>query len=185
LLAASPLVEAKDVVPSLVVDLRYATDQNFLHKAVYPKGARCLLVLDAAKKLKVAADALAKKGFRLKAWDCYRPHAVQEEMWKIFPHPGYVADPKDGSNHNRAGSIDLTLITMDGDDVEMPTPFDTFSKAAHHGYTGGTETSRENRDTLKAAMEAAGFIKIAMEWWHYDSPDAPRRPMLDEPLVAP
>src|SRR6202042_463603 len=68
LLAASPLVEAKDVVPSLVVDLRYATDDNFLHKAVYPKGSRCLLLADAAKKLKVAADALAKKGFRLKAW---------------------------------------------------------------------------------------------------------------------
>jgi D-alanyl-D-alanine dipeptidase len=185
LAAAEPqLVEAKTVVTDLVVDLRYATDDNFLHKAVYPKGSRCLLLPDSAKRLKVAADALKAQGFRLKVWDCYRPHAVQFEMWKIFPKPGYVAEPKAGSNHNRGGAVDLTLVTAEGGDVEMPTPFDTFSPAAHHGYSGGTEASRKHREALKAAMESAGFVKNPMEWWHWDLPDAKTRPILDEPLVA-
>lgn len=186
LLAAEPpprLVEANGVVKDLVVDLRYATDDNFLHKAVYPKGSRCLLLDESAKRLEKAAAALRKQGFRLKVWDCYRPHAVQFEMWKIFPKPGYVAEPTKGSNHNRGGAVDLTLAAPDGGEVELPTPFDTFSPAAHHGFDGGTPESRQNRQTLKAAMEGAGFVKNAMEWWHWDLPDAKTRPILDEPLV--
>ncbi len=179
------LVEANTLVKDLVVDLRYATPDNFLKKQVYPDGSRCLLLEESAKRLQKAADQLREQGFRLKVWDCYRPHAVQFEMWKIFPKPGYVAEPKAGSNHNRGGAVDLTMVTLDGKDVEMPTPFDTFSKAAHHGYAGGSEESRKNRETLKAAMEAAGFVKNAMEWWHWDLPDAKSRPILDEPLVAP
>lgn len=182
---APKLVEANTLVKDLVVDLRYATPDNFLNKQVYPDGSRCLLLEESAKRLQKAADQLREKGFRLKVWDCYRPHAVQFEMWKIFPKPGYVAEPKAGSNHNRGGAVDLTMVTLDGKDVEMPTPFDTFSKAAHHGYDGGTEESRKNRETLKAAMEAAGFVKNSMEWWHWDLPDAKSRPILDEPLVAP
>jgi D-alanyl-D-alanine dipeptidase len=183
ILAASPLVEAKDVVPGLVVDMRYATDDNFLHKAVYPKGARCLLLEESAKRLKAAAETLAKQGFRLKVWDCYRPRAVQYEMWKIFPKPGYVANPDKGSNHNRGGAVDLTLVTSEGKDVEMPTPFDTFDVSAHQGFDGGTQESKKNRETLRAAMEAAGFKPNSMEWWHWDLPDALKRPLLDEPLV--
>ena len=179
------LTDATSRVTALVVDLRYATDDNFLKKAVYPKGSRCLLLEESATRLKAAADALSPRGFRLKVWDCFRPHAVQFEMWKIMPRPGYVADPKFGSNHNRGGAVDLTLVTADGKDVEMPTPFDSFQKAAHHGYAGGSEASRKNREVLKTAMEAAGFVKNPMEWWHWDLPDARKRPILDEPLVAP
>jgi D-alanyl-D-alanine dipeptidase len=143
------------------------------------------LLEESAKRLAKAAETLRAQGFRLKVWDCYRPHAVQFEMWKIFPKPGYVAEPKAGSNHNRGGAVDLTIVTLDGKDVELPTPFDTFSVAAHHGYDGGTEASRANRQALKAAMEGAGFVKNPMEWWHWDLPDAKKRPILDEPLVAP
>ena len=187
LLAAEPpkLVEAKTLVKDLVVDLRYATPDNFLRKQVYPDGSRCLLLEDSAKRLEKAAEGLRKQGYRLKVWDCYRPHAVQFEMWKIFPKPGYVAEPKAGSNHNRGGAVDLTLVTLEGKDVELPTPFDSFTKAAHHGYDGGTDASRANRETLKAAMESAGFVKNPMEWWHWDLPDAKSRPILDEPLVLP
>ncbi|MBK7864628.1 MAG: M15 family metallopeptidase [Archangiaceae bacterium] len=176
------LVEAKSVVTDLVVDLRYATADNFLHKQVYPDDAKCLLLEESAKRLEAAAKQLREKGYRLKVWDCYRPHAVQFEMWKIFPKPGYVAEPKAGSNHNRGGAVDLTLATADGGEVEMPTPFDTFTGAAHHGYAGGTAESREHREVLKAAMQAAGFTKNQMEWWHWDLPDAKSRPILDEPL---
>ena len=182
---APKLVEANTLVKDLVVDLRYATDDNFLHKQVYPNGSRCLLLDESAKRLEQAATSLRKQGYRLKVYDCYRPHAVQFEMWKIFPKPGYVAEPKAGSNHNRGGAVDLTLVTRDGGEVEMPTPFDTFSPAAHHGYDGGTPESREHREILKAAMQGAGFVKNQMEWWHWDLPDAKKRPILDEPLVAP
>ncbi|WP_164002225.1 M15 family metallopeptidase [Pyxidicoccus caerfyrddinensis] len=182
---AGKLVTATTVVTDLVEDLRYATADNFLKKKVYPDTARCLLLPESAERLKKAADVLRPKGYRLKVYDCYRPRAVQYEMWKIMPVPGYVADPVKGSNHNRGGAVDLTLVTLDGKDVEMPTPFDTFSPAAHHGYEGGTEASRQHREILREAMEGAGFTPNRMEWWHYDLPDAKTRPVLDVPFDAP
>src|SRR4051812_45867822 len=99
---------ATEGIPDLVVGMRYGTDDNFLKRKVYPEGARCLLLPDAAKRLRQAADTLRPKGYRLKVYDCYRPRAVQYEMWKIMPQPGYVADPKFGSNHNRGAAVDLT-----------------------------------------------------------------------------
>lgn len=180
-----PLVEATTVVPDLVEDLRYATEDNFLKRKVYPDTARCLLLPESAERLRKAADVLRPQGYRLKVYDCYRPRAVQWEMWKIMPVPGYVADPRKGSNHNRGGAVDLTLVTLDGKDVEMPTAFDTFSKEAHHGYEGGTEASRKHREILREAMVGAGFTLNRMEWWHYDLPDAKTRPVLDVPFSAP
>lgn len=176
------LIDATTVIKDLVVDLRYATADNFMKKAVYPKTARCLLREGSLKRLAVAATALREKGFRLKVYDCYRPLSVQWQMWKIFPKPGYVANPKFGSNHNRGGAVDLTMTTADGKEVEMPTPYDTFSEAAHHGYAGGTELSRKHREVLREAMEGAGFKRNRMEWWHYDVPDPKKYPVLDEPF---
>lgn len=187
LLAAAPtpppLVEAREVVPDLVVDLRYATRDNFLKEAVYPATARCLLLAETAERLKAAADALRPRGFRLKVYDCYRPLAVQWKMWRILPRPGYVADPRKGGNHNRGAAVDLTLATKDGREVEMPTPFDTFSPRAHHGDAQASPAARRHRELLREAMEAAGFKKNRMEWWHYDLPDATKRPVLDVPFV--
>lgn len=182
---APPLVDATRVVKDLMVDLRYATEDNFLKRKVYPDTARCLLLPESAERLKKAADALREQGYRLKVYDCYRPRAVQWEMWKILPKPGYVANPRYGSNHNRGAAVDLTLVTLDGREVEMPTPFDTFSPAAHHGYTGGTEASREHREILRKAMEGAGFKRNRMEWWHYDLPGGKKFPVLDVPFTAP
>jgi D-alanyl-D-alanine dipeptidase len=179
------VVDATQVVPDLVVDLRYATQDNFLKRQVYPDGARCMLLPDTAARLKKAADALRPKGYRLKVYDCYRPRAVQYEMWKIMPEPGYVANPKFGSNHNRGAAVDLTLVTREGAAVEMPTPFDDFTPAAHHGYAGGTKASREHREVLREAMEGVGFKRNPMEWWHYDLPGAKKLPVLDVPFTAP
>lgn len=179
------VVDATELIPDLVVDLRYATDDNFLKRRVYPEDARCMLLKDSAQRLKKAADALRPKGYRLKVYDCYRPRAVQYEMWKIMPQPGYVADPKFGSNHNRGAAVDLTLVTLDGAEVEMPTKFDDFTPAAHHGHTGGTEASRKHREILRGAMEGAGFKRNKMEWWHYDLPGAKKLPVLDVPFTRP
>jgi D-alanyl-D-alanine dipeptidase len=179
------VVEATELIPDLVVDLRYATEDNFLKRAVYPADARCMLLKDTAQRLKKVADVLRPKGYRLKVYDCYRPRAVQYEMWKIMPQPGYVANPKFGSNHNRGAAVDLTLVTTEGAAVEMPTPFDDFTPAAHHGYTGGTEASRRHREVLREAMEGAGFKRNPMEWWHYDLPGAKKLPVLDVPFTKP
>lgn len=170
---AEGLRDATKEVPGLVAELKYGTDDNFLKKAVYPKNARCLLLPEVIEKLKVAAKALEPQGFRLKVYDCYRPLDVQKQMWAIFPKKGYVADPyHGGSHHNRGAAVDITLITKDGQSVEMPTAFDFFGKEAHHSYRGGSEASRANRAILKKAMEDAGLEKNPMEWWHWNLPNA-------------
>lgn len=182
--APQPLVEVASRIPDAVVDLRYATADNFMGKAVYPPDARCLLLEKSAKQLEAAAAELRRQGFRLRLFDCYRPHHVQFELWKVLPKPGYVAEPTKGSNHNRGGAVDLSLVQLDGGVVEMPSPYDFFGKAAHHAFDGGTPEARRNRQTLKAAMTTAGFTINPMEWWHYDLPDARRFPLRDEPFVS-
>lgn len=183
--APEPLVEVKALIPDVVVDLRYATSDNFMKKQVYPADARCLLLERSAKQLKAAADVLRDKGFRLRLYDCYRPHHVQFELWKVMPIPGYVAEPKKGSNHNRGGAVDLGLVTLDGKDVAFPSTYDFFGKEAHHSFQGGSKEALANRELLRTTMEAVGFKKNPMEWWHYDLPDASKYPLRDEPFNPP
>ena len=180
-LAQDPLVDASKVVPGLIVDLRYATANNFLHKRIYPKGARCLLRASVADRLAIAAKELAKDGFRLVAWDCYRPPSAQEAMWKLFPHPGFVADPKHGSNHSRGAAVDVSLADADGRPLEMPTDFDSFTPQAHLGAHVSAIADR-HRVQLIHAMLAAGFHTILKEWWHYNAPHGNELPMLEAPL---
>jgi len=179
----SALVDVAERIPDAVLDLRYATPDNFLKRKVYPDGARCLLHPDAAARLQAAARALREQGFRIRLYDCFRPRSVQWQMWKILPRPGYVADPRKGSNHNRGVAVDLTLANGDGREVEMPTAFDTFSPAAHHGNQDSSPAARRHREILLRAMEAAGFRRNRMEWWHYDLAEARKYPVLDEPLA--
>jgi zinc D-Ala-D-Ala dipeptidase len=181
--AKSALVDVAERVPDAVLDLRYATPDNFLKRQLYPDGARCLLHPDAAARLETAARVLRELGFRIRLYDCFRPRSVQWQMWKILPRPGYVADPRKGSNHNRGVAIDLTLADRDGHEVEMPTPFDTFSPAAHHHSQSASPAARRHREILLRAMEGAGFRRNAMEWWHYDLAGARKYPVLDAPLA--
>ena len=180
--AEPDLVDVTERIPDAVLDLRYATADNFLRRKVYPDGARCLLRPVTAAKLEEAARSLRERGFRIRLYDCFRPRSVQWEMWRILPRPGYVADPRKGSHHNRGVAVDLTLADRDGREVEMPTAFDTFTRAAHHAYSGGSSTARRHREILLRAMEQAGFRRNAMEWWHYDLPGAGKYPVLEAPL---
>ena len=177
------LVDVAERIPDAVLDLRYATSDNFLERKLYPDGARCLLHPDAAERLEAAARSLREQGFRIRLYDCFRPRSVQWEIWKILPRPGYVADPRKGSNHNRGVAVDLTLADADGHEVEMPTPFDTFSPAAHHSSQTASTLARRHREILLRAMEEAGFQRNAMEWWHYDLRGARKYPVLDAPLA--
>jgi len=185
LLAAPPahdLVDVAEAVPDAIVDLRYATPDNFLGRAVYPAGARCLLRAPVAARLARAAARLRPRGLRLLVWDCYRPVSVQREMWRLFPRPGYVADPTKGSNHNRGAAVDLGLAARDGGAVPLPTPFDTFSPRAHARAAGLPKEAARNRDLLREAMEAEGFRVNRMEWWHFDAPEARGAPLLEAEL---
>jgi D-alanyl-D-alanine dipeptidase len=180
--ASEPLVEVTPLIADAVLDVRYATPNNFLGRAVYP-AARCLLRRSVAERLVTAAAGLRERGFRLRLYDCYRPLRVQWEMWKLVPKPGYVADPRTGSNHNRGAAVDLSLADAAGAEVEMPTPYDSFEPRAHaNARKGVSAAARRHRAILREAMERAGFTVNPKEWWHYDAPDPKRFPVMDEPL---
>lgn len=175
------LVDVVSLIPDAVVDLRYATDRNFLGRRLYPEGARCLLERRVARRLVRAAARLRVEGLRLKLWDCYRPLSVQREMWRRFPRPGYVADPSHGSNHNRGAAVDVSLVASGGEDVAVPTDFDAFTQRAHALAKDVPTSARKNRDLLRRAMEEEGFRVNRMEWWHFDAPEARDTAVLDLP----
>lgn len=163
----STIVNVQDFVSDAILDVRYATTNNFTGKAVYDS-AFVLLVEDAAIALKKAADSLRVQGYRLILFDGYRPIEVQQKFWDIYPDPTYVADPKKGSRHNRGAAIDLSLADLEGNPVLMPTDFDHFGPEAHHNYKEASPEAIKHRTILKTAMIQAGFEILDSEWWHYD-----------------
>ncbi len=193
LLAAAPippaarpgLVDVTILLPDALLDIRYATADNFVGRPLYPV-ARCLLLPEVAERLAGAAVALRKRGFRMLLFDCYRPLSVQRELWKALPKRGFVADPATGSHHNRAAAVDLSLADLAGLPVEMPTGFDAFGPKARAWATEGVRAAaRRHRDLLRDAMTTAGFTVNPVEWWHYDAPGAAELPLLDLPLDGP
>ncbi|HEX9051157.1 MAG TPA: M15 family metallopeptidase [Anaeromyxobacter sp.] len=188
LLAAAPrapdLVDLARVIPDATIDLRYATPRNVAGKAMYPPGARCLLLRPVAERLARAAARLRAAGYTLRLWDCYRPISVQRELWRIQPTPGLVADPRTGSSHNRGAAVDLALAGPAGAELELPTDLDAFGPRARSGATEGlSPAARRHRDLLRAAMRAEGFRPIRLEWWHFEAPEARGAPVLDAPLA--
>lgn len=169
--------------PELHLDIRYATDDNFLGRAVYD-APRCLLVRDAAERLRAAERALRTEGYGLVVWDCYRPRSVQYAMWEILPDPDYVADPARGSRHNRGAAVDVGLRALDGRELLLPTAHDDFTPKAHRDATDLPLEAIENRERLERAMTDAGWIPLPTEWWHFDAPDWDQYPLGDQPLSA-
>jgi D-alanyl-D-alanine dipeptidase len=174
------LVELAAFVPDAVIDMRYATADNFTKTKLYPV-ARCMLRRAVATRLARAAVLLRKQERRLLVWDCYRPRSIQEVLWKQVPDERYVANPAKGSRHNRGAAIDIGLVDKAGDPVSLPTAFDDFTEAAHRDHALEGERGVEAR-RLEAAMTAAGFVGLPTEWWHFDAPDASSYPLADEPL---
>ena len=160
-------VDIQKINPHIRLDIRYATANNFLHRAVYPQ-ARCFLRYETALALSEVQKELESIGLGLKVFDGYRPLSVQKMMWKIMPDNRYVANPAKGSRHNRGAAVDVTLVDSSGQALKMPTPFDDFSKRAHHDYDKLPVQVRINRWILKTIMEKHGFTPISTEWWHYD-----------------
>jgi len=189
LLAASPpappLADAAALIRDARLDVRYATADNLAGRPLYP-AARCLLLPAVAARLQRAAAALGTSGYRIVLHDCYRPLSVQRALWAAAPRPGYVADPRTGSNHNRAAAVDLSLERADGTPVPLPTGYDAFTPAARAragAAEGVSQEAQRHRDALRAAMLGAGFTPHPAEWWHFDAPEARGAPLLDLPIV--
>ena len=160
-------VSIKELSGDIVLDIKYATPDNFLKQSVYECG-ECFLRKETAQALAKVNAELMQKGYRIKVFDCYRPLSVQRKMWKIMPNTPYVANPAKGSKHNRGAAVDLTLVTLDGKELDMGTPFDFFGQKAHHGYKNLPKNVLANRTLLKSSMEKHNFSSISSEWWHYD-----------------
>ncbi len=175
------LVDVKEVNPHIIVDMKYATEDNFTKKRLYDSNT-CFLKRSTAIKLDAVQKELERINLGLKVWDCYRPLAVQRILWQILPDERYVANPEKGSRHNRASSVDVTLVDSQGKELPMPTGFDDFTPKAHHHYQDLPDQVIRNRELLKGLMEKAGFIPLPDEWWHYDDKKWKKFEILDIPF---
>jgi zinc D-Ala-D-Ala dipeptidase len=154
-------------IPGIRLDIRYATQDNFMKRTLYPT-PRAFLRAPAADALRKIQEELAEEGLGLKVWDAYRPYSVTEAMWDPIRNPDYVADPAKGSRHNRGAAVDVTLVDRNGYELIMPTGYDDFSPRAAHAYTELSPQIRLNRQKLLDIMTKHGFDPLPSEWWHYD-----------------
>jgi len=169
----SDLVELRDLDPAVRLDIRYATPNNFLGAVVYTQ-ARAFLQRPAAAALLRAVHRLQPLGFGVLIHDGYRPWYVTKIFWDATPESGkiFVADPAQGSRHNRGCAVDLDLYDLKTNEpVDMTSLYDEMSPRAFPDYPGGTSLQRWRRDLLRWAMEAEGFTVYESEWWHFDYED--------------
>jgi zinc D-Ala-D-Ala dipeptidase len=175
------LVELVTLDPTILLDIRYATTENFLSTPVY-EAPRAFLQRPAAEAVWRVHRSLKEKGYGLLIHDAYRPWWVTKLFWDATPKDkrAFVADPAKGSRHNRGSAVDLTLYRLaDGRAVEMPSLYDEMTERAYPGYPGGTPEQRQHRDLLRSAMESAGFTVFESEWWHFDYRDWREYPILN------
>jgi len=173
------LVELTTLDPTITLDVRYATANNFLSTPVYTR-ARAYLERPAAEALVRVHRSLRNQGYGLLIHDAYRPWWVTKVFWEATPPAlrEFVADPADGSRHNRGCAVDLTLFDRrTGKAVSMPSVYDEMSPRAYPTYAGGTLAERERRDLLRKAMEREGFTVYEAEWWHFDFRDWQQYPI--------
>lgn len=162
-------------------DIRYATANNFLKEPLYAC-AKCLLLPEVAEAVVNASYYFCDRGYALKLFDCYRPLSVQKQMWKKVANPTYVANPAIGSVHNRGAAVDLTLVTLDGEIVDMGTDYDFFGRAAHIDNLNLSKEVLRNRKILQEGMLQFGFVIIQSQWWHFNYQNKSGAPIMDTPL---
>jgi D-alanyl-D-alanine dipeptidase len=171
-------VELVKISPRIRVDIRYATADNFTGKVLYTL-SKCYLRKKVAEKLHRIQERIEARGLGLKVWDGYRPLSVQKLFWQILPDDRYVANPAIGSKHNRGAAVDVTLVDAKGNELLMPTLFDTFSEKAHRSCFDLPEEVIKNRELLESVMAEEGFVGLPTEWWHFDDADWQSYPVED------
>jgi len=178
--APDELVNVKEFIHDIVLDLKYNTEDNFLSQKCYTTDEcyisrnlleRIILIQDSLRNITFHDGISYPQGLGLKIWDGYRPRAVQYLMWEILPDPTFVANPVSGSRHNRGEAIDVTLVDRaTGAELQMPTYFDEFTPAAAHGYMNLPANVIANRELLKNMMvQVGGLTLYSAEWWHYNT----------------
>jgi len=181
---APDLVDLATLDPTIKLEIRYATTNNFLGAPVY-SSARAFLQRPAAEALLKAHRSLKDQNFGLLIHDAYRPWYVTKMFWDATPESShnFVADPSKGSKHNRGCAVDLSLYDLStGKPIEMVGGYDEFSDRSNPEYPGGTSLQRWSRDQLRKAMEAQGFTVNEFEWWHFDFRDWPKYPIQNVPF---
>ncbi len=161
------LVCVSDFIPDLFIELRYGTPDNFTGRTIYDF-TDAWLRYGTVRKLSKAQRLLRELGYTLKLWDAYRPTAAQFSLWAAKPDSAFVADPHRGrSYHANGGTVDITLVALDGSLIEMPTDFDEFSARADRDYSDVSAEAREHAELLEEVMTAVGFAVYEGEWWHF------------------
>lgn len=178
------LVEIKRYIPQIVLDIRYATTNNFMHRRMYQQ-AKAYARLPVVKALQQVEADLQSRGLGLKIYDAYRPYSVTVKFYEMASDTNFVADPRKGSKHNRGCAVDLSLIDLKtGKELDMPTSFDSFSRKAAANYPTLSKQQLDNRELLKTIMQAHGFKVLNTEWWHYDFNGWASYELLDIPFSA-
>lgn len=160
------LIEITQVSHNIILDMRYATANNFTNQPIYDC-SRCFLRPEALILLEKAIDLAAQQNLRFKILDAHRPQYAQERLWSVCSDPSYITPPEKGSHHTRGVAIDLTLIDANNIELDMGTPFDSFQIASHHGSTELSGVAANNRYILLGIMMSAGWDFYVNEWWHY------------------
>lgn len=167
------LVRLLDVDEEFIIDLRYATADNFTGVQIYQSN-ECWIDEHTAKILIEAKNIFKKNGYRVKVWDAYRPIRAQQKFWDVLPDNNFVARPPDMSKlttfrptHMNGMCVDVTLTDADGKDIEMPCPFDTMDERASLSCELNSVAGRKNGEYLKEVMESVGFQAYKGEWWHF------------------
>jgi D-alanyl-D-alanine dipeptidase len=167
--AERDLVDVREVIPDIVVDLRYSHPGALQGKAVYPKEMPCLLLRQTAERLKVAQEALKLQGYQLCVWDAWRPAEVQLKFLSESENPDLFRHPDEGwSGHCGGCAVDVTLLDREGRLCKMPTWHDEASEHTGYHYRGGSKKVGWNLHRLQRAMHGAGFRILESEWWHFD-----------------
>jgi len=151
---------------TILLDIRYATPDNFVGEKMYDCG-KCFLRPEAATAMVEAQVLLKEKGYGLLMFDCYRPRPYQQRLWDKVPDARYVTPPAKGSMHNRGLAVDLTLVDSNGEMVDMGTDYDFFGERAYQSFTDLPEDVLAHRKLLNETMDAVGFKTIRTEWWHF------------------
>jgi len=168
----------------LLFDIRYATTNNFTGAKLYDRPI-AKLQREAADALLRAHRSLYEQGLGIVVFDAYRPWHVTKAFWDAAPeqYRHFVANPANGSRHNRGCAVDVSLYELStGDVVTMPSGFDEFTERAYADYPGGTQRQRHYREVLRRAMEEQGFNVYEHEWWHFDFHTWREYPVGSEPL---
>lgn len=161
------LVEITPASHDVRIELKYATKDNFTHKAVYRSSAKCYLHTEAAAALSRAVVLAKTQGYRFIVYDAFRPSEAQWKLWEHTPDPNFLADPRRGSPHSRGVAVDLTLCSWDFTPLDMGTEFDEFDVRSHHGRLDVNAQAQRNRLLLMGIMTSAGWDFYRNEWWHY------------------